>query len=241
MRPESFLRFPRFHDVTREDLNVELQVHTDQTDGEASVDALLATARERGLAVIAFTEHVRESTDWFAEFAERVRGASRRFPELRVAVGCEAKALDSSGGFDCSEGVLRSCDIVLGSVHRLPDGRGGYLRFEELEPEELLEREFEYSLGLMRSAPIHVLAHPGGMYQRHVGRYPERLLRTMMETSVETGVAIEINTSYLRDLESFLRVCDQVNPYISIGSDVHTLDQVGKCRDVLLETGRFAA
>ncbi|HEX5872206.1 MAG TPA: PHP domain-containing protein [Longimicrobium sp.] len=233
--------FARFRDLAPADVNVDLQIHTDQTDGEASVEQVLAAAAERGLAAIAFTEHVRYSTDWFDGFAARIRRESQRFPGLDTFVGCEAKALDDRGGFDCPRSILDACDIVLGSVHRLPDGKGGFLRFEEMPPDELAEMECEYALGLMRSAPIHVLAHPGGMYQRHFGVYPEPLFRRMMEVSEQTGVAVEINSSYLRDVDAFLRLCQELNPYVSVGSDAHRLDELGRCRDTLLRTPWFTA
>jgi len=51
--------------------------------------------------------------------------------------------------------------------------------------------------------------------------------------SAKTAVAIEINTSYLRDVDGFLKLCTVVNPYVSIGSDAHTLEAIGQCRDVL--------
>jgi putative hydrolase len=54
-----------------------------------------------------------------------------------------------------------------------------------------------------------------------------------MMISVKTAVAIEINTSYLRDVDGFLKLCAAVNPFVSIGSDAHTLKAIGHCRDVL--------
>ena len=47
------------------------------------------------------------------------------------------------------------------------------------------------------------------------------------------GVAIEINSSYLVDVDAFLRLCQEVDPIVSIGSDAHKLEELGRCRDVL--------
>jgi putative hydrolase len=229
----------RFRDLDPASINVELQVHTDRTDGEASINQILDAAVARGLSALAFTEHVRLDSSWFQEFAAEVRELSSAYPDLEVYVGCEAKALDRVGGLDCSEQVRQACDIVLGVVHRLPDGRGGLLPFESLSATELAEAECELSLGLLRNAPIHVLGHPGGMYQRRYGRYPDELFRRMMEVSLERRIAIEINSSYLVDLEAFLRLCDEVNPYVSIGSDVHRLTDLAACRSALLQTEYF--
>lgn len=236
-RPPEFVRF---RDLEPDLLNVEYQVHTDRTDGEASVADVLDAAEEKELAAVAFTEHVRRDTAWFPDFARQVRERAERHPELRVYVGCEAKALDDRGSLDASEDVLDLCDVVLGSVHRFPDGRGGVLEFSDVDPERFARMEADLAIGLLRTAPIHVLAHPGGMYQRRFGAYPDYLFREMMEASLERGVAIEINSSYLVDFDAFLRLCDEVNPYVSIGSDAHRLAELGACRDILRGTPGFA-
>jgi histidinol phosphatase-like PHP family hydrolase len=56
-----------------------------------------------------------------------VERVSRLFPDVRVSIGCEAKALDYEGTLDASEDTIQLSDIVLGSVHRFPDGKGGYI------------------------------------------------------------------------------------------------------------------
>jgi putative hydrolase len=156
-----------------------------------------------------------------------------------VLVGCEAKALDSRGTLDASEETLAACDIVLGSVHRFPDGRGGLLDFAALAAETTAEIECELALGLLRGAKIDVLAHPAGMYQRRYGRYPDKLFRRMLEASLERDIAVEINTSYLSEIEAFLQLCDVVNPFVSIASDAHGPEELGRCRDALMRSRIF--
>jgi putative hydrolase len=230
MRPT----FSRYRDLDLAALNVEYQVHTSQTDGEATVRDVLAAARQKELRAIAFTEHVRKDTAWFPQFADEIGRARNDFLDLTVYVGCETKAVDWRGSLDVSDGILDACEIVLGSVHRFPDGRGGYDDFKALSPDETAHIELELSLGMLRYAPIDVLAHPGGMYQRRYGAFPERYFREMMLASLERNIAIEINTSYLVDVEAFLRLCGEINPYVSIGSDAHKLEELGRCRDLLL-------
>ncbi len=232
--PHGLPPFAHFRNLDHTTLNVEYQVHTRQTDGQATVEDLLATARQRGLSALAFTEHVRRDTPWFGTFARHVRAAAQAYPDLRVYVGCEAKALDSAGSLDASDAILAECDLVLGSVHRFPDGNGGYLEPGSLPADACAEREFALALGLVRAAPIHVLAHPGGMSLRNHGSFPEPLFRRLLEAARERGVAVEINTSYLRDVPAFLRLCAEVDPLVSIGSDVHRLEELGRCRDLLL-------
>jgi len=65
--------FVQFRSLKPELVNVELQVHTTWTDGRSTI------AEQRGLATIAFTEHVRRDTNWFVGFAVAVREARHRY------------------------------------------------------------------------------------------------------------------------------------------------------------------
>ena len=105
--------FSRFRELSSDALNVEYQVHTVQTDGEGTVEEILACARERGIGALAFTEHVRVATDWFPDFSSNIRERAAGFPEMRVFVGCETKVMDENGTLDISKEVLEASDIVL--------------------------------------------------------------------------------------------------------------------------------
>jgi putative hydrolase len=226
--------FYRFGDLTRERVNVEYQVHTIRTDGEETIKVLLEEADRKKLSGIAFTEHVRKSSEWFADFREEVASHCKGKYVFDIYAGCEAKALDTEGGLDASPEVLAQCDIVLGSVHGFPSSMLAGRSMNDLQAGECAEIEFELSLGLLRGAPIDVLAHPGGMSCRRFGSFPDKYYEMLMQESLKRNIAIEINTSYTADPTSFLRLCGTINPYVSIGSDVHRLQDVGKCRDMLL-------
>ena len=229
--------FPRFRDLRWLDINCDLHVHTDRTDGKSDITVLMDSAVERGLKRIAFTEHARRDTRWFHEFACEVRARQEGYPQLEVLVGCEVKAIDMQGGLDATDEILAESDIVLGSVHRFPNGRGEYIDFSTLSQEEHAQIELELALGLLRAAPIDVLAHPGGMYCRRYSDFPSAMMREILEASLERGRAVEINTSYLQDLSTFLKLCTEINPYVSIGSDAHQYEQLGECRELLQAYG----
>jgi putative hydrolase len=151
-----------------------------------------------------------------------------------VWVGCEAKVLDVQGRFDAGPEILNQCNIVLGSVHRFPDERGGWLDFAAVPQRDFSQIEFELARGLLEAAPIDVLAHPGGMYARRFkADLPAGLLRELLVYADRRGIAVEINSSYLQDLPGFLALCAEINPVVSIGSDVHRAEKLGHCRDLL--------
>lgn len=237
MSREKKYHFKRFLNLTEADINCDLHLHTSWGDGKADIKAVMQHAVERGLNRIAFTEHVRRDATWFQEFAHLVRSEREAYPQLQVLVGCEAKALDTRGTLDVTDEILAECDIVLGSVHRFPDRRGGFLDFSALSQERFLWFEFELSLGLLESAPIDVLAHPGGMFFRQRADFPADMMREILEKSLERGIAVEINSSSLGNFPAFLGLCAAVDPYVSIGSDMHRLEHLGECRDRLKAQG----
>jgi putative hydrolase len=226
--------FRRFHDLTSEDLNVDYQMHTNYTDGECSIAEILERCSERKLRSVAFTEHVRRSTEWFDSFADDVAKIAEQYQDLEVFAGCEAKALDYDGALDVSQEIFSRAQVVLGSVHRFPGPDGKEMAFDDVPRDRFAELECDLSVGLLRNAPIDVLAHPAGMYQRRIGEYPIHLFRRIVEASMERDIAVEISWSYLKNVDAFLKLCDELNPRVSIGSDVHKLSHIGQCRDMLI-------
>jgi putative hydrolase len=227
--------FCRYSQLTEKTLNVELQVHTNWTDGKGDVATLLALAQQKNLGAIAFTEHVRHTTDWFDAFAKAVREGAKQTPDLVVYLACEAKALDTCGTLDVNDDILHACEMVLGSVHTFPKNLNGIADYKTASYDDFAKAEFELALGLVMHAPIHVLAHPGGMSLRKFGRFPDHYYKTLMQASLQTGVAIEINSSYMRDIPAFLDLCREIDPVVSIGSDVHDLEDMARCRDEVLK------
>ena len=223
----------RFSDLDAESIDVEHHVHTIYTDGQGTIEEVLAEANRRNLRSLAFTEHVRRDTDWFGRFVDEVRRVAEGYPDIRVLVGCEAKALNRDGELDVSEDILAEVDLVLGSVHRVPDERGAYVDYRALEASACADLELEYAMGLAVNTVVDVLAHPGGMTQRIHGFFPREHFEAIMCATAESGVAMEISSSYLREPLGFLDLCHSFNPIVSIGSDVHRVESIGECRELV--------
>lgn len=234
-RPSLKPEFVRFRDLTPEFVNRDFQVHTVATDGRGTIQELIDLAEEISLGEMAFTEHVRKTSTYFGHFAAEVR-AARDNAGLPVFVGIEAKADNDDGDLDASLEILADAEIVLGSVHRFPIA-GELVNANTMSYEEASLREFRLAMGLIRNAPIDVLSHPGGMCQRAFGEFPAEFIEEIMTESIGRGVAIEINSSYIRDMDSFLALCAKTNPLISVGSDVHLLEDLGVCRTILRDRG----
>lgn len=217
-----------FADLQGPVLRREMHVHTVQTDGQSGIEELIADAERLGLTLLVFTEHVRADSSWFPDFAARVRSAARG-AALEVLVGAEARISDLRGTLDISPAIRRHSDLVLASVHRFPGPGGESIPFSSVDRETFCATEYELALGLLRHGEADILAHCGGMSLRHLGHFPALYFKNLMREARAAGKAIEINSAYLPELGPFLDMLEEINPLVSIGSDVHHLIQLGDC------------
>ena len=138
----------------------DLHLHTDFTDGKATIGAYLDRAIELGLerrdpareprrlqvAVL------READVLEAERA-RVRG------RLRVHWGIEAKGMDKRGTLAATPEMIDAAEYVFGAFHSSQTKTP----FPELEQREAIEMEYEVILGMIEARSCHAVAHPGGL------------------------------------------------------------------------------
>lgn len=228
--------FPRFSELTHDNVNRDFQVHTSWTDGAATVSEVLARARQVGLAEIAFTEHARATSDYYPDFFREIDEQDDGADGLTIYRGFEVKALDADGRLDMSDDMRGAADIMLGSVHALvhEDGRRGPAAdFGEAEAREI---ELALAKGIVTGGAADVLSHAGGMCLRTFGHFPLEAMEQLVVLAARRGVAFEINISYHRDiLDDLLPLLARHDPPVSIGSDAHRLDELGACRDALRE------
>lgn len=231
--------FTRFNDLSPEDVDFDFHMHTDQTDGEHSAAEMTARARDLGLTAIAITDHVNRDCPWYQGFCRRIE-ALRQSEAFTVYLGMEARALDFKGTLDASDDVLDSAELVVGSVHRYPDGNGGLVPLSEIPAlgvSRAAEIEFGLALGLVRNRRnrVDVLGHPFGVFSKFFETVPAEPLQALMRACAESEVAFEISTRYCRDLPGLVELLHRVNPLVSIGSDAHSTNDIARQFPVLRE------
>jgi len=214
--------------LDRRALGTDLHLHTTYTDGRSSLAEMLAAAPP--LATIAFTEHVRRGITWFDSFQRDVACQARAYPHLQVLVGIEAKALDVSGALDADPSLVEQVELVLGAFHNYPDLAGGFISAHEISAEQAAEREFQASCGLLDHPDVDILAHPGALTRKHFGSFPAAYLQELVHKAARVGRAIELNGEYTstEELEALLRLCQDANAWVSLGSNAHHATEVGR-------------
>lgn len=207
---------------------IDLHMHTDWTDGAAPVTAMYERCCAEGLDLILFSEHARRiSGDWFPDFAAQVRALP--IDPCRALVGVECKVDDFGGAVDSTDQILSQCDLVMASVHRFP-GETGTTKGTTggFSPQQAIDMEFRLSMAVMDNPAVDILGHPFGMSLNrfHVDP-PWEMFVALIEKSAASGVAFEINARYHKELWRLLDACQAAGAPVSLGSNAHSLDEVG--------------
>lgn len=188
-------------------------------DGTGSMDALCEAAVRNGLSEIAITDHMDVNVyvksgeahlDADAAFSEMAAVKEKYRGRLRVLCGIE---LGQAAEYPSEARAIldrHPYDYVIGSLHFLP-GKPDFCEFDftaytDDEIRGLFASVLRETTRMCSFSGIHTIAHFIYMYRylRRTGRtfdfrefYPQ--IRDMYRVMIEKGIALEINTSTLRD------------------------------------------
>jgi perosamine synthetase len=235
---KSKISFKRFNDLKEEDINFDFHMHTSQTDGENTPEEMIAQAKELNLGSILFSEHVNETTTWYGEFKQKISELREKDSGIKILIGMEAKSIDFEGTLGVPKEAVENSEIIIGSVHRYPDGNGGLIPLEDLPSmgeEKVAEIEFKLAMGILKNKRVDILGHPFGVYSKYFNKFPEEYVRQLMIESLKNKIAFEINTKYVFDNNKFFELLREINPYVSIGSDAHSKKELARSFDLIRE------
>lgn len=170
--------------VTVRHLRGDLHMHTNLTDGLATLEAMVARSSELGYAYVAITDHApnlymqRMTDDKILAQRERVAKLQARYPAMTLLHGTELN-IDPGGGVDWEAPFLRGFDITTASVHS----------------------HFTQSRNEMTRRVLRAIDNPyvdiiGHLTTRQIGRRPpvDIDLEAVFEAAARTGTALEINS-----------------------------------------------
>jgi len=237
------------------DLPLDAHVHTNLSpDSNVAIDDYAASALERGIAEIAITDHVDFEPGapafGYTTFEDRervVRGAAERWgPQgVQIRFGVEL-TYDRSWETDIRAHLARHAyDFTIGSVHDRVDSpyhpRRVAAWVEGRSLAEIVALSFDEVEAAARSGLFDAIGHIDGV-KRYVFPYvkpaafeaaPE-LYEPILHALVESGTALEVNTSGLRySIEApfphpaiVARFRELGGRALTVGSDAHRLEQL---------------
>lgn len=209
-------RLPRL--IGYGDLRGDLQVQTNWTDGNATIEKMADTAEAAGLAYIAITDHTKSLAmtggldekrliDQNAEIARINRKRKAAGKSLTVLSGAEAN-IQKDGSLDIDDAVLKRLDVVGAAIH-------SYFNLARREQTERLVRA-------MQNPNVDIIFHPTC---RQINARPEIELDVdeVVKAADRTGTVLEIDAYPDRlDLrDEYVRKCVQAGVLLAIDSDAH--------------------
>jgi DNA polymerase (family 10) len=195
------------------DLKGDLHMHTDWSDGRATLEEMVRAAKERGHRYIAICDHARRLRDGRMEAqAEAIAALNGSLGGIQVLTGIEVD-IRANGSLDFDDEALARRDWVMASIHSGFDG-----------PRERLT---ERLVAAMEHPHVHCIGHPTG---RKINRRPpyELDFERVCEVAVETGTFLEINAQPDRlDLgDTLARAAAEAGVGIVVSTDAHRIHEL---------------
>ena len=198
------------------DLQCDLHMHTDWSDGRGSIRQMVETAASLGHEYIAITDHSESSRvangltpDRLLAQIQQVREINTEIDGMEVLAGSEVDIL-KDGSLDFPDELLAQLDIVVASVHT------GFSMTEA----EMTDRVIR----AVENPYVTIIGHPTG---RLLGRRPGYAinLEAVIDAAAAHYVALEINAAPSRlDLEpSAVRLARARGVLLSVNTDAHAV------------------
>jgi DNA polymerase (family 10) len=201
--------------ISLEQIQGDLHMHTNWSDGKLSIREMAEKAQSLGLKYIVITDHSRSlgianglSIERLLAQQQEIRAVDESFGGIfRVLHGTEMD-IKADGSLDFPDEILAQLDVVIASLHiSLRQSR-----------DEMTRR----LLNALENPHVDIIGHPRGQL------FPEREpydvdMETVFATALAHDKALEINANPRRlDLdESYARRAQELAVKLTINSDAH--------------------
>lgn len=217
--------------VTLGDIRGDLHMHTTASDGQDSIEEMVAAARTRGLSYIAITDHSKRVSMAHGLDGDRLRRqwlevdqVNRQTADIEVLKGIECDILEK-GGMDLPDDVLAEADWVIASVHY------GQNQSRQQITERILEA--------LENPHVDMLAHPTGRLINRREPYDVDLDQ-VMAAAVKYRKLLELNANPARlDLNDvYCAAAKRLGIPIVINTDAHHTSGMDVMRFGVLQARR---
>lgn len=222
-------RLPTLVEVS--DLRGDLHMHTTESDGQDSLEAMIAAAQARGLEYIAITDHSKRVSMANGLNGERLRKQWKlidkldaKLSDFRVLKGVEVDILEK-GPLDIEDEVLAEADWVVASIH-----------YGQNQPREQITARV---VGALKNPYVSAIAHPTGRLINRRKAY-EIDLEAVFQAASDYGKLLELNSNPARlDLDDVQCAAAKSRGIpIVISTDAHSTQGLAVIRYGILQARR---
>jgi DNA polymerase (family X) len=215
--------------ITQKDLQGDVHMHTNTTDGRCTIEEMALAARDRGYKYMAITDHSKSLAMTFglddARALEHMKAIrATQVDGVKIFAGIEVDIL-ADGDLDLSDSVLEQMDLVIASVHS---------HFNQ-EPQKMTER----LLRAIANPQVSIIGHPTGrqLLRREAFQFD---MNAILKSAAEHRVAMELNSYPDRlDLcDLHLRMAKERGVKIVINTDSHHTSHLENIKYGVLQARR---
>jgi DNA polymerase (family X) len=207
--------------VALEDVRGDLQMHTDASDGKATLAEMVAAARALGYAYIAITDHS-PRTAMAGQSPAELRAQWKAIDRLnkgmqgfRILKSVEMDILES-GNLDLPDDVLAEADYVVATIH-----------YGLKQPERQLTDRLLAAIG---NRWVDAIGHPTGRILPHRPSYPLDF-DVVAKAAAHAKCLLEINGSERLDLPDTLAAAAKSHGVrFVLSTDAHNTRELGFMR-----------
>ena len=199
--------------IERADIQGDLHVHSDWSDGQMSLEELARRGEQAGYRYLLCSDHSATLGVAHGLSAERVKGQGKEIERINrtssctILTGIEVDIM-ADGNLGLPNTVLGDLDLVIASIH------SGFKQERDVLTRRLLKA--------MENDHVDIIGHPTG---RLLGERPpyDVDLGRVLDVAADTHTALEINASpYRLDLDDGpVRQARDRGIRLAIGTDAH--------------------
>ncbi|MCR3921362.1 MAG: PHP domain-containing protein [Firmicutes bacterium] len=214
----------------------DYHTHSVYSHGKGSIEENVQAAFARGLTTIGITDHGPGhffigvgGVSAFRRMQEEIVRLRVKYPLIEILLGVEANIVDVDGTIDVPLEIMDELDFLLVGYHKLVRPRSlaalllgvqnflaGWLH---LRPLRLRRQNTAAICAAVRRYPIKAITHPG--LQIDIDTV------ALAHVCVEQGTLMEINSSYGKELDGYVKTALPTGAMFVVNSDAHTPARVG--------------
>jgi putative hydrolase len=205
---------------------MDLHMHSNYSDGKNTPEEMIEAAIEIGYKVVAITDHVWKTSSWVPAYAAHLETLKKKYEnEIKLYSGIEAKVVSLEGDIDADPSFDDQVDLVLGSIHRIPNRESYFSKgdVERLPKQWVIENWLISFYRMLENPRVDIIAHPLSELKAFGVRDEDLPMWEICDRIAGSHKIMEFNVRYNSSDEEVIKQTGERGVHFLISSDSHSV------------------